>query len=267
MNDDQFRRILEDFGYSWQGYRKVRKRVIRRLVRHMQRLDARDVDDYREKIKSDAEIREKTQQLMTVSISRFFRDRTLWTCIKEKLIPEILSGNPARVNVWSAGCARGQEIYSFKMLWLLLEEESMMPLPPLFIVATDINKENLHGAACGVYDEHIVKTIPDNCLKRFFHYDRGQYVISEQIRLNIIWQQNDLMNTKPPRDYFHIIFMRNNLLTYYKKELYEGPVNGIIEALTNGGYLIIGARENMVVDEHKLARIHNIHGIFQKRYD
>ncbi|MEN6375267.1 MAG: CheR family methyltransferase [Smithella sp.] len=265
MNDDQFRRLLDDFGYSWQGYRKVRKRVMQRLVRHMQRLDVRDVEDYREKIKSDAEIREKTQQLMTVSISRFFRDRTLWKCIKEKLIPEILSGNPTRVNVWSAGCALGQEVYSFNMLWLLLEEELMDPLPPLFIVATDINQENLDKAACGVYDDHIVKTILGNCLKRFFHYDEGRYLIADDLKQNITWQLNDLTNVMPMKDYFHIIFLRNNLLTYYKQEFYKEPVDRIIDALTRGGYLIIGAREKIFVDEQKLSRVHNIHGIFQKK--
>ncbi|MEN6489510.1 MAG: CheR family methyltransferase [Smithella sp.] len=264
MNDDQFRRILDDLGYSWQGYRKVRKRVIKRLVRHMQQLDIRDVDDYREKIRSAAEIRQKTQQLMAVSISRFFRDRPLWKCIKDKLIPEILSGKPARVNVWSAGCALGQEIYSFKMLWLLLQDESI-PLPPLSLVATDINRECLDKAAGGEYDEHVVKTLPENYLKRFFLYDRGRYFVIDDLKQDITWQLHDLMSITPPKDYFHIIFLRNNLLTYYKKEFHEGPVNRCIDALTRGGYLIVGARENIFVDEQKLSRVRDFHGIFRKK--
>jgi len=87
---------------------------------------------------------------MTVSISRFFRDRSLWEYIKEKLIPEILSRNPDQVNVWSAGCALGQEVYSFKMLWLLLDDESG-PLPPLSLIGTDINQEYLDMAVSGVF--------------------------------------------------------------------------------------------------------------------
>jgi chemotaxis protein methyltransferase CheR len=264
MNDDQFRQILDDFGYSWQGYRKVRKRVIKRLLRHMQQLDVRDVADYREKIKSVAEIRQKTQQLMTVSISRFFRDRPLWKFIKEKLIPDILSRNPARVNVWSAGCALGQEVYSFKMLWLLLEDE-LVPLPSLSLVATDINRKCLDKAASGVYDDHVIRTIPENYLKRFFRYDRGRYSIAEDLKQNITWELLDLMNATTIKDYFHIIFLRNNLLTYYKKEFYQGPVDRFVDALTRGGYLIIGARENMLVDEQKLRRLHDYHGIFQKK--
>jgi chemotaxis protein methyltransferase CheR len=264
MNDDQFRQLLDDFGCSWQGYRRVRKMVIKRLVRHMQKLDVRDFDDYQERIKSVAEIRQKTKQLMTVPISRFFRDRPLWKCIKEKLIPEILSGNPARVNVWSAGCALGQELYSFKMLWLLLGDESV-PLPKLSLIATDINEEYLDKAAPGVYDDHVIGTIPENYLKRFFQYDRGRYFITEDLKRNITWELLDLMNAMPIKDYFHIIFLRNNLLTYYKKEFHEGPVGRCIDALTSGGYLIIGARENMLVDEQKLSRIHDYHGIFQKK--
>jgi chemotaxis protein methyltransferase CheR len=91
MNDDQFRQLLDHFGYSWQGYRKVRKGVFKRLMRHMRELDVRDVDDYLARITSSPDIRMETRRLMTVSFSRFFRDRPLWKIIKAKLLPEILS--------------------------------------------------------------------------------------------------------------------------------------------------------------------------------
>ncbi|RLC02860.1 MAG: hypothetical protein DRH90_12795 [Deltaproteobacteria bacterium] len=35
MEDTQFRQILNRFGFSWAGYRKVRKGVKKHLARHM----------------------------------------------------------------------------------------------------------------------------------------------------------------------------------------------------------------------------------------
>jgi len=263
MNDDQFRKLLDQFGLSWQGYRKVRKGVIKRLVRHRQELDIRDADIYLERIQSLPEIRRETQRLMTVSISRFFRDRSLWEYIKEKLIPEILSRNPDQVNVWSAGCALGQEVYSFKMLWLLLDDESG-PLPPLSLIGTDINQEYLDMAVSGVFSDHVIKEMPANYLKRFFQYDQAQYFIAEELKQNITWQLHDFTDKAPVNGPFHMIFLRNNLLTYYKKDSQEGPIRRLTETLTTGGYLIIGAHEKLLVDAPKLIRVDDYPGIYLK---
>ncbi|MDD5475760.1 MAG: hypothetical protein PHU03_04500 [Syntrophales bacterium] len=266
MNDDQFRKLLDDYGYSWQGYRKVRKGVIKRLVRHMQQLGARNAEHYLEKIKSEPEIRLESKRLMTVSVSRFFRDRPLWEYLKKKLIPGIVSRNPSLVTVWSAGCALGQEVYSFKILWRIMEEESG-PLPPLSLMATDINREYLAVAASGVYGDHVSKEIPENWLERFFRFDQGRYCISEDLKRNISWRLHDLTGALLTGESHHIIFMRNNLLTYYKDEFHESAVNRIAGALKEGGYLIIGSGEKMTVDDRKLRMVEDYPGIFQRHYN
>ncbi|MBN1547868.1 MAG: hypothetical protein JW902_14550 [Syntrophaceae bacterium] len=264
MNDEQFRQLLDYFGYSWQGYRKVRKGVIKRLHRHMQQLDIHDAADYIARIQSVPEIRREVRRLMTVSISRFFRDPPLWECIKRKLIPDILSRHPALVKVWFAGCALGQEAYSMKMLWLLLQEESG-PLPPLSLTATDINQEYLDMAIAGVYSNHITREVPRNYLEKFFRCHHGEYFIKEEVKQNISWQLHDLIDTSPVNGPFHMIFLRNNLLTYYKREFQEDPIHRFTEALITGGYLIIGAREELFVTLDKIARVDDYPGIFQKQ--
>jgi chemotaxis protein methyltransferase CheR len=264
MNDTQFRQLLDHFGLSWQGYRKVRKGVIKRLMRHMRQLNVHDVDDYLARITSSLDIRMETRRLMTVSISRFFRDRPLWKIIKEKLLPEILSRHPERVNVWSAGCALGQEVYSFQMLWLFLEG-AKGPLPPLSFIATDINQKYLDLAISGIYDEHAIKEVPRDCLERFFRYDQGRYMIAEALKQNISWHLHDLTDAPPMNGPFQMIFLRNNLLTYCKEEFHEGPISRFTELLTPGGYLIIGAREHIPFDDQKLIKIDDYAGIFQKR--
>jgi chemotaxis methyl-accepting protein methylase len=263
MNDDQFRQLLDDLGFSWQGYRKVRKGVMKRLVRHMRLLHISDAGDYLKRIRAVPEMRREAERLMTVPISRFFRDRPLWSAIKEKLLPDILSTDPACVRVWSAGCALGQEVYSFKMIWLLWEDGSG-PLPPLILTATDMNQEYLDMAASGVYGSHISKDIPEACLKRFFRYDGQHYFVADTLKRDISWQRHDLAGSIPMAGPFHLIFLRNNLLTYYKEGLREGPLGRIAETLTAGGYLIIGAREVMPLAGQKLKRFEDYPGIFRE---
>ncbi|MFH1349792.1 MAG: CheR family methyltransferase [Pseudomonadota bacterium] len=59
----------------------------------------------------------QVERLMTVSISRFFRDRYPWEIIKDHILGDMLGKNRDKVRVWSAGCACGEEAYSFKILW------------------------------------------------------------------------------------------------------------------------------------------------------
>ena len=78
MDDAQFRILLEHLGYCWDGCRRVRKGVKKRTHRHMQQLGCRDIPAYLNLLDNQVERRHECELLMTVSISRFFRDRRLW---------------------------------------------------------------------------------------------------------------------------------------------------------------------------------------------
>ncbi len=242
MRDDQFRRLLDDFGYSWEGYRKVRKGVVKRLVRHMGEIGVRDAEDYMELVKRDLEVRQKTRLLMTVSVSRFFRDHPLWIYLKEFLLPELAAENKDGVAVWSAGCALGQEVYSFTMLWRYLEEESG-PLPPLHLYATDINREYLRRAEAGLYDTRAAGEIPACLGERYLRQEGESYLVTEAARRGITWRVHDLAGPPPAEDFFHLVFLRNSLLTYYRKERQGGMLRGIAKALKPWGFLVIGWHE------------------------
>ncbi len=68
MDDAQFRKLLEFLGYSWAGYRRVRKGVKKRIHRHMQRLGCRDINAYLNLLENQADFRYECELLMTVSI-------------------------------------------------------------------------------------------------------------------------------------------------------------------------------------------------------
>ena len=78
MHDSQFRQVLDHFNYSWAGFRKVRKGVKKRLARHMLAVNCHAIDTYITAIENNDDVRQKFEHCMTVSISRFFRDRGLW---------------------------------------------------------------------------------------------------------------------------------------------------------------------------------------------
>jgi chemotaxis protein methyltransferase CheR len=263
MNDDQFRRILDSFGLSWPGYRKVRKGVIKRLIRHMQQTAVRNAGAYIEQVETLPAVRQEVRQLLTVSISHFFRDRLVWKALRDDLIPAILSGNPGRVNVWSAGCALGQEAYSFAMLWRTLADTAGQ-LPPLLLLATDMNRDYLAMAASGRYARTIAREVPQEYLDRFFQPEGDHLTVREELRDCITWRHHDLADASPPHGPFHIAFMRNSLLTYCRKEMYQDPVRRIIDRLAAGGFLIVGARERLSCGDFGLIALPSCPGVYRK---
>jgi chemotaxis protein methyltransferase CheR len=87
MDDTSFIRLLEYFNLSWSGYRKVRKGVKKRIARHMQALNLSSMDDYLKLIDKDEDVRKKCFWHLTVSISRFYRDRHLWERLGREILP------------------------------------------------------------------------------------------------------------------------------------------------------------------------------------
>lgn len=112
MDDQQFRQLLKYFGLSWRGYRKVRKGVKKRIRRHMNVLGCHDISAYLLELDRSDKLRHECELLMTVSISRFFRDGKLWEVLQTGILPGLIEKSVEKMRVWSAGCASGEEVYS-----------------------------------------------------------------------------------------------------------------------------------------------------------
>jgi chemotaxis methyl-accepting protein methylase len=265
MNDDQFNKLLACLGYSWAGYRKVRKGVKKRICRHMQRLGCRDFNVYLSLMERLSDIRYECELLMTVSISRFFRDRRLWEMLEARWLPDIITGNPLKLSVWSAGCAGGEEVYSFKIVWERLKSR-FDSLPALIILATDRHPEYLERARRGIFNRSSLREMTANERIDFFesHHGAKQFSVKNQLKSDIRWQIGNLL-TEPPEAVFQVIFMRNNILTYYRQEDQDSALNTVLKRLAPGGILIIGCHEALPFATGELAQMAACRFVYRKQ--
>jgi len=74
----------------------------------MQELKCPSTEAYLDLLHESDALRLECQRRMTVSISRFFRDRKLWQGLEEEILPAVIETNKKNIRVWSAGCARGE---------------------------------------------------------------------------------------------------------------------------------------------------------------
>ena len=245
MDDDQFRQLLDFFDFSWSGYRKVRKGVKKRISRHMQQLKCPNIETYLDLMNQNAEQRQECEKRMTVSISRFFRDRQLWHDLADDILPPMIQREKNALRVWSAGCARGEEVYSFKIIWDRLNKE-YQKLPEIEIVATDIHPDYIHKARAGEYTKSSMKEVPQEIREHYFDIRKSgnRFDIKAAFKRGIDWKVQDILSN-PPGSAFDIILLRNNLLTYYKAHLKIGCLKRIITVLAPGGWLIVGSHEKL----------------------
>ena len=264
MDDDQFRQLLAHFDLSWKGYRKVRKGVKKRIRRHMRGLDCHEINAYLESLAGSSAARRECELLLTVPISRFFRDRRLWEILEEIWVPEMIAAHPRRINVWSAGCASGEEPYSFRMIWHQMQRR-IGSLPKLRLLATDRHPQNLERARSGIYANSSLKEVVPAQRDLYFATQKGgkQFAVKSVLKEDIVWQVHHLLSP-PPQDTFNIIFLRNNVLTYYQKETQIRCLAPILKLLAPGGLFIIGCHEKLPPEIAHLRKLDPLSYVFKK---
>jgi chemotaxis protein methyltransferase CheR len=246
MDDASFQEILLFFNLSWTGYRRVRKGVKKRITRHMQEYGLGSVVDYLHLLKEDPDAVRKARELLTVSISRFFRDRRLWDVLDRWVVPKLLleaaMPEPRPVRAWSAGCACGEECYSLRILWDQAGKR-FSSLPYLEVWATDMNPEVLERARVGVYPPSSLKGLSYSEVQESFLPDARGFAISEKFKEGIHWRLHDFVADMPPEVLFDLVFLRNNLFTYFESPVQELALRRIVPAMRPGGFLVVGNKE------------------------
>ncbi len=206
---------------------------------------SRTIEDYILQLDAHGAVRADCECLMTVSISRFFRDRGLWQALEEHVLPPLFSKERKEIKVWSAGCACGEEAYSLKILWDMLKDQ-FDDVPRLHLLATDMNPLYLEKARQGSYQKSSLKEVSLEIQSRYFSSRKGRrlFEILPPLKQDISWVKHNLLEG-PPDKGFQLILLRNNLLTYYDEEIKMPAFRKIAESLAVEGFLAIGSLEHL----------------------
>lgn len=249
MDDHQFNRLLQHFGFSRQGYRRVRKGVKKRLRRHMQELGCNRLAGYLEAIEADPHCRSACLRHLSVPISRFMRDGDFWETLADRILPDLVGRFGAPLAVWSAGCACGEEAYSLAICAQSLGHRMPTGRPLVHILATDLNPTNLARACDGIYPRSSFRELDPDQLARYFIPLRGgrRYRIRPELQSGICWLCCDI-SSLPVNAAFQLILLRNNILTYLEPAAQTKVLSRVLGHLQPGGLLLVGRGERLPAD-------------------
>ena len=264
LPDDILRQILEllnrRFGFLFRDSFLEMARA--RLARRMAELGLDNLQDYYYRLlydeQSEAEI-DALFETLANNETYFFREPSqFWTFAREILQERRKARPGARVRVWSAGCATGEETYSLAMA-VLETDPSLEGAVEIF--GSDQSRKALEKARRGIYGRFSFRSMPDGYQERYFQEaEAGRMQVVPSVRRMVQFGRCNLMGPAGdlPLVKFDAIFCRN-VLIYFHQEARRQVINLFHDRLNEGGYLLLGHSESLLdlSDRFEFASMNN----------
>jgi len=181
---------------------------------------------------------------LTVHETRFYRDSVAMEMLRAQFMRDTMkSSGTLRVNVWSLGCATGEEAYSIAMV---LDHELAKSERDYYlsVTATDISSASLRAGRKGVYHNNRLSDLPDIYRLKYCEVVDGLHSkVASSLRKRICFSRFNLLNLKNAKFGLMDLIFCQNVLIYFQREQRLGFVNQMMQALRPGGLLVLGAGE------------------------
>ena len=250
---------FKNFAFSDADYRRLQKMIFdyagislnsnkkpmaySRLTKRLRQLDLATFSAYLDFVESSGDDEHvRFINALTTNLTSFFREAHHFPILIEHL--QAMAASTPLV-VWSAACSTGEEPYSIAMAVI---EAFATDLPPVRIIASDLDTEALATAARGVYPMEKLESLSPQRLKKFFLKGTGAQAgfarIRPEVQRMVEFRQLNLHEGQ-----WHIegpltaIFCRN-VMIYFNKETQAKILARFEPLLRPHGLLFAGHSEN-----------------------
>lgn len=184
----------------------------------------------------------------------FFRDPSSLRAFSEEIAPERLlaAGQEGVLDVWSAGCATGEEAYG---LSIVLHERGLLPGRRARILGTDLSPSHVRRARAAVYGAQALRaTSADRRRDHFEAAEGGLFRLKPHLAAPVLFESRSLLDEPATGPAFDVILCRNVLIY-----LDEGSRTRVVEILASrlkpGGYLLLGASDALAAASSSLTLV------------
>jgi chemotaxis protein methyltransferase CheR len=194
----------------------------------------------------DQQLSSAVTEAMTTNETSFFRDKTPFNELRERLLPKISAARSAqrKLRIWCAAASTGQEPYSIRMI--IDDHFPSLRDWSIEIAATDISQSMLDRASTGIYTHfEVQRGLPIQLLVKHFDQVANGWQIKEPLRRSISWRKLNLLDDFGHLGHFDIVFCRN-VLIYFDTATKRSILSRISRVLHRDGYLLLGAAETVL---------------------
>jgi len=257
-------KIYRERGFDFREYRKTT--LTRRMGRRLRATGADSYDQYAEILDSKPEEYNRLFDDLTINVTSFFRDKPAFTALEEVALPGLLNGKGGKkkdIQIWSAGCATGQEPYSVAIL-LLEYLRSRAKRRGIRVLGTDMDPKVVNRARVGLFTGDNLKGLKPARLKRYFSEEMEGFKVRQGLRRVVTFEEHSLLS-EPPCAGQDLVLCRN-VLIYFSPPLQVRVLKNLHRGLRQGGFLLLGKAETLVGETRGLFHCVDKKGkLFQKK--
>jgi chemotaxis protein methyltransferase CheR len=258
--------IFRKYHYDFRGYSMAS--IKRRLRQAREHFNCSSYSMLQDMVLHEPESLTPLLSFLTVQVSDLFRDAHYFREIREKVIPHLRTY--PFLKIWIAGCATGEELYSFVIMF---REEGLEERTIFY--ATDINPDALRKAEAGVYDIERIQTFTQNhqkaggksSLSNYYTAAYGAASFDKSLRKHVVFSDHSLVSDAVFAE-MQMISCRN-VLIYFDRALQDRAIGLFKDSLIRKGFLGLGAKESLKFSAHtdSFTEFSREERIYQKRGD
>jgi chemotaxis protein methyltransferase CheR len=234
--------ILFRYGYDFRHY--ARASLERRVLNRVQLSGLNSISDMIPRIMHEPNFFNLFLKDMSITVTEMFRDPFVFKQIRDSVFTQLKTYS--RVNIWHAGCATGEEVYSMA---IMLKEEGLLKRTQIY--ATDFNNHSLEIAAKGIYPASKMKQFTENYInsggkESFADYYQAKYdcaKLTESLKEHITFANHNLIKDQVFAQ-MHLVLCRN-VLIYFDQNLQNRVLDLFKQSLIHRGFLILGDKESL----------------------
>ena len=249
----------------WPGFRKVRAQVCKRIAKRLAALQLADVASYQIYLTRHNEEWPIFDELCRVTITRFYRDKLVFSRLSEIILPTLTTQARAKkhktVRLWSIGCSSGEEPYTLAIIWRQLLAQQFVDVH-CSILASEADARLLERSQQACYPASSIKNLPDALRDAAFYRSAAEYCLKPDIKEMVEFRQQDI-RTDMPAEQFDLILCRNLVFTYFDEPLQRTILSRLYEHLSPEGWLILGVHEHLP-DMQGFSSVSQRLGLYQK---
>jgi len=231
-------------GHDFSHYKK--NTLYRRIERRMGLHQLKRIPDYLRFLRENTQEVDLLFKELLIGVTSFFRDPAVWQQLQAEAIPALLAARPegGTLRAWVSACSTGEEAYTLAMAFReVLATAKPSASYSLQIFATDLDKDAIGIARCGIYPLTIAADVSAARLQQFFVPDEHGYRVRKEIRGMVTFAPQNLI-MDPPFTRLDLVTCRN-LLIYLEADLQQRILPLFHYSLNPGGILMLGSSETI----------------------
>ncbi len=260
--------VTDTYGFDMSDYTFTILK--RRLIHAINTFGSHSADDFADKIRRKVIALDDFLFTVSLEVTEFFRDPSLWRELRDKYLSEISRAADSRI--WMPNVTSGDELFS---LAIVMNEGGLQgkikidaSCPSQKHVELVKKGGNYEQKKIEVSEANYTRYVGKTQFASYYTLSDNRAIMKPTLLNDVTLDvQTDILNASPSKKYKMVIY-RNKLLQF-NIPLYDKVIRKLVDSLEIGGYLVIGNMETLEYSEasKKLQIVNANEKIYKKRVD